>query len=76
MSNADALKAWREAGGVAGPRLDPIQKAAANPKSLRLAITAKCWECMGGGLDPGTREAIRSCTSPACPLYPLRPFQS
>ena len=26
-------------------KLDPIQKAKANPKSLRAAINAKCFEC-------------------------------
>ena len=28
-------------------RLNPIQKALANPKSLRAAINGKCFECGG-----------------------------
>ena len=71
-----ALAARREAGDLR-PRLDPIAKARANPRSLRLAVTAKCFECMGGGEDTGTRKLIRACTSGAtCPLHPVRPYQA
>ena len=71
-----ALAARREAGDLR-PRLNPIEKAKANPKSLRAAITAKCFECMGGGEDTGTRKLIRACTSHAtCPLHPVRPYQA
>ncbi len=43
--------------------------------SLRAAINAKCKECI---YDPiagrGTwRQQVEACTSPRCPLYPVRP---
>jgi hypothetical protein len=52
-----------EAGGKV-ERLDPIQKAAQKPGSLRLAVNAKCW-------------VIRDCTcGSSCPLYSVRPYQA
>ncbi len=57
-------------------RLDPIQKAAQNPKSLRLAINAKCYDCQGRNHDPGVIDRIRTCEIPACSLYPVRPYQT
>lgn len=53
----------------------PIIKARANPGSLRLAINAKCCECMGGSNEPGWRREVRECSSRTCPLYPVRPFR-
>jgi hypothetical protein len=46
--------------------------------SLRKAINAKCKECI---YDPapgnGTwRQQVEACTSPKCPLYPIRPTTS
>ena len=64
----------REA-GESIERLNPIEKARRNPNSLRLAVNAKCWECMGGGLDPGTVRLIRECAAPDCPLWPVRPYR-
>lgn len=58
-----------------GQRLDPIEKARRNPKSRKLAIAAKCWDCQGGGIDPGGVQRIRECLSPTCPLYPVRPYK-
>lgn len=45
--------------------------------SLRAVIDAKCKECIydpgsGGG---GWREQVGACTSPLCPLYPVRTGQ-
>ena len=34
-----------KAGEVERVALDPLDKAKANPKSLRLAINAKCYDC-------------------------------
>ena len=76
LQKAHAALAERREAGLVAPRLDPIAKAKANPKSLRLAVTAKCFECMGGGEDTGTRKLIRACTSSNCPLHPLRPYQA
>jgi len=61
--------------GITPERLDPIERAKRNPTSLRLAITAKCWECLGGDDTPNIRREIRECTSRKCPLYPVRPYQ-
>ena len=56
-------------------RLDPMEKARRNPKSRKLAIVAKCWDCCGGNADPGVRKRIGDCRSVKCPLHPLRPYQ-
>lgn len=77
LQKAHAALAERRLAGDLSPRLDPIAKARANPRSLRLAVTAKCFECMGGGEDTGTRKLIRACTSGAtCQLHPVRPYQA
>ena len=77
LQKAHAALAAQRLAGESAPRLNPIEKAKANPKSLRAAVTAKCFECMGGGEDTGTRKLIRACTSHAsCPLYPVRPYQA
>jgi len=77
-SKQDALakaRAARDAKRAAGElvRLDPVERAKLKPKSLALAIRAKCWECAGGGQDPGTRRAIAECEVRSCPLHPVRP---
>lgn len=43
--------------------------------SLRDAINAKCRECIYDPLSGmGTwREQVDACTSPSCPLFPVRP---
>lgn len=46
--------------------------------SLRAHINAMCAHCMGctpGHMERGFREAIRGCTAPQCPLWPVRPYQ-
>ena len=72
-----ARMAELRAAGIKPVRLDPIEKARRTPTSLRLAITAMCFRCMGSGGDPNVRLAIRECTSgKTCPLYPVRPYQA
>lgn len=61
--------------GPANRVFDPIAKAACHPNSLRLAINAKCWDCVGAGADPNPRGAIRHCPVLRCPLYAHRPYQ-
>ena len=56
-------------------RLNPLEKAKQNRKSLRLALNAKCYECEGEDYDPGWRGRIADCIIPDCPLYPVRPFR-
>lgn len=58
------------------PRLNPMERAKANPKNKRLAIYAYCWDCQGGDADPGVRERIRECSRVQCPLYAHRPHQA
>ena len=67
--------AARRAAGEKIVRLDPLEKARRKPTSLRLAITAKCYDCMGRDGDPGIRARVRECPSKACPLHPVRPWQ-
>ena len=65
--SAEALKAWREAGGK--PK-NPLEKLQENPKSLRLAINAKCWDCSNF-----QREEILHCPVKTCGLWYVRPYQ-
>lgn len=58
-------------------KLNPIAKSKRNPSSLRLAINAHCYMCMGGEeIDLRTRKTsqsgIRACASTNCPLWPVR----
>lgn len=53
--------------------LNPMQKAARHPDSLRMAINAKCWECVGGINAP---HEVAHCTAWGCPLWPVRPYRN
>jgi hypothetical protein len=55
--------------------LNPLERAAQDPKSMRKAVNAKCYDCQGGDADYGVRERIRSCDVVRCPLNPVRPYQ-
>ena len=50
--------------------MNPIEKARANPKSLRYAINAQCFSCSGM-----QKIEITLCSCKDCPLYNLRPYQ-
>lgn len=65
---AEALKQWRESGGVV-ERLDPIERAKRNPKSKALAIKAMCYDCAGG-----SKTEVTLCQVTKCPLYNHRPW--
>jgi hypothetical protein len=56
-------------------RRTPLEKVRTNPKSLRLSVNAKCYECMGGGSDPGVVDRIAQCDTEGCPLHGVRPYQ-
>ena len=44
-----------------------------NKVGLRGKIDAKCIECIYDPYEPGTwRKQVEECTSPSCPLYPVR----
>lgn len=51
----------------------PVEKLAENPKSLRLAVNAMCFQCMG--CSSTSAADIRGCTSPKCALFEVRPYQ-
>ena len=51
--------------------LKPDEKARQNPRSMRLAINAKCWDCT----CQQKREVTR-CVMVDCSLWKLRPWQN
>ena len=53
-------------------RLNPMEKAAANPKSMRLAINANCYDCCG---RDNWVKRTRECHIFDCPFYQLRPHK-
>lgn len=77
----DGLQRAREAReanralGIAAARLSPAEKAARRPTSLRLAINAKCYDCVGADADPGPRGRVRDCAVKTCSLHQVRPWQ-
>ena len=45
--------------------------------SLRKAINDKCKECIYDKMGEGNwRQQVEACTSPSCPLFPVRPKSS
>lgn len=74
LDKARAKKTELKAAGLL-VRQSPIERAKADPFSLRKAITAFCYHCMGGDGEPGARKHVRECTFRNCPLYPVRPWQ-
>lgn len=76
LQKAQAAMAAKRAAGIEIERLNPAEKAAQNPASLRLAVNAKCFDCVGGAnADNGYRRCIRECPSTKCALYQLRPYK-
>lgn len=79
LSNREiALQKYQEnikSGAVDVPiKLNPLQKAERNPQSLRFAVNAMCYQCMGA-VGQESKTDIRNCTSTKCPLHNLRPYQ-
>lgn len=75
LEKAHAARKARAAAGEVLVRLNPIEKAQKKPKSLRLAVNAKCFDCVGQDCDPGWRKRISECAVTKCPLNPVRPYQ-
>jgi hypothetical protein len=71
---AKVAREERKALGLPSTR-NPIERAKDKPDSLRCAITAKCYECVGMDGDSNYRVTIRTCTSYSCPLHVVRPYQ-
>lgn len=76
LVRAREARSRNKALGIAAERLSPAEKAARNPKSLRLAINAKCFDCVGADADPGPRGRVRDCHIATCSLHPVRPWQT
>ena len=73
----EEMRRRREAGEtIVLERKDPVQKAKENPNSLRLAINAHCFQCMGSGADPIVRASIRYCPVHSCSLHPVSQYQN
>lgn len=58
---------------------NPIAKSKTNPTSLRLAVNAHCYMCMGGDKEDLKTQGsvvslIKGCKSKMCPLLLVRPF--
>jgi hypothetical protein len=75
LEKARAVTAARRAAGEVIKRRNPIEKLGDNPKSLRLAINAKCYDCQGQDSDPKVRYRIGTCSVTGCPLHAVRPHQ-
>jgi len=58
-------------------KLDPIERAERKPTSLKLAIAANCFQCVGGrhGGPPAYPALIRECEIADCALHRHRPYQ-
>jgi hypothetical protein len=65
-----AMRAKREAGEVVR-HFNPDERLEQNPRSLRRAVNAMCWQCMGRASS--WRADVRGCTATGCALYGFRP---
>ena len=71
----DAMKEYREKvkrGEIEStkPITSPLEKLKTNPKSLRYAINAKCYDCVCY-----SKTEITKCEITTCPLWLVRPYQ-
>lgn len=71
LEAARAKLAEMKASGVPIRCRNPDEQLADRPNSLRLAVNAMCFSCMGK--DAGWRADVRGCSATGCPLYPIRP---
>lgn len=56
--------------------MTPVEKAKLNPKSLRLGINAKCYQCQGENADSSVQWRIGNCEISDCGIWPIRPYLS
>jgi hypothetical protein len=75
LARGHARMAELRAQGIVPTHRNPVEQSQANPTSLKRAVKAFCWTCVGGDGDPGAKFRVRDCTAPKCPLYPHRPWQ-
>lgn len=85
MSDLDRQAAWQKAreklkemraAGWTPTHLNPLEAAAAKPNSLKLAIRAHCYQCVGEDNDPGYKARVRDCSVAKCALWTHRPWQA
>ena len=73
----EALKKKRAAGQV-GYTSSPLEMLKRHPSSIKRAVQAKCYVCIGGSLEEappkGWRQMIAFCGKSDCPLYFVRPY--
>lgn len=70
LQKANAAKKANREAGIKVVNLSPAEKAKANPKSLRMAITAKCYECAND-----QKAEVTHCHITDCALWNVRPWQ-
>jgi len=73
MTPLEKARAVRRAAKDAGEvieRKNPVEKLRAKPKSLRLAVNAKCYDCAHF-----QKKEITLCPAKGCPLWAVRPYQ-
>ena len=71
IKKARAKLAENRSRGIKPP--NPIERAKQNPQSMRLAINAFCYECMG--FAKSWRNDVKKCPSVKCPLFGFRPYK-
>ena len=71
LQKARAILAENRAKGI--KPLNLTEKAKQNPQSMRLAINAFCYECMG--FAKSWRNDVKKCPSEKCPLFGFRPYK-
>lgn len=76
LAMAHEKMAEKRAAGWKPVVLNPVEKAKANPGSVKMAVKAHCWTCSGAGADPGVKLQVRDCGVKTCNLWPHRPWQT
>jgi hypothetical protein len=76
LLKAQEAMAQKRAAGWKPIVLNPVEKAKANPGSVKMAVKAHCWTCCGAGADPGVKLHVRDCSVKSCNLWPHRPWQN
>lgn len=65
--------------GVVDPELDAVlaqsNRTGGRRSSLKDAVRARCWQCVGGDEDEGGSVRIRECASSDCSLWSVRPYK-
>jgi hypothetical protein len=76
LARANAAIAAKRAAGESIKHLRPDERAQLHPESRAHAISAKCYDCVGGlNADGGYRAAIRECPASRCALHRWRPYR-